>query len=241
MRNLVSYNPSFIWTNKLQDRNRCINDFNNFYLNAKKQDRFYIKQDLLETANSIIREFANFRPYNDLKVIFPWLTPDSFNILSATLLQIKNTQIISEVLSTYDSNHEFTHSSWMGICESNTLNYAYDSNSWKQIHMLFVMDYTRDQRLQYREYFSNFCKGHLKVQVRDIKRKIRSGSYKHFERIDIPAETAGLAIHGQQIHIHLKNDGALNIDGSVKHPIRNLPVAAAEDFVEIGFILPENL
>jgi hypothetical protein len=240
MRNLISYDSAFVWTDKLIDRNGCINNFNSLYLKAKEQDRFYIKSDLLTNVNSIIYEIASYRPYDELKVIFPWLTADSYSTLGI-LLQIKKTLVISDVITNYNVNHDFNFSSWTGICEQDKSNYAYDLSSWTKIHLNFVMNYTRKQRVENEVYFNKFCVGHLKVDIGLIKRKIRLGSFKDFERLDIPAETDGKTAHLQKIHIHLKSGGALNIDGSVKHTISKISSSAANDLIEIGFILPENL
>lgn len=240
MRNLISYNPAFIWNDKLSDRNDCINNFNTLYLYSKDQDRFYIKSDLLLNINSIIYEIASYRPYDDLKLIFPWLTADSYAALGI-LLQIKKTSLISDLISNYNINHDFNISSWMGICEQDNSNYIYDLSSWKKIHMNFVMNYTRTQRVDNDAYFKKFCLGHLKVDISQIKKKIRLGSFKDFERLDIPVEANGKTAHNQQIHIHLKSGGALNIDGSVKHTISKISTSAANDLIEIGFVLPENL
>ena len=240
MRNLISFNSSFIWNDKNMDRNSCINNFNLCYLEAKEQDSFYIKQDLHMSANSIIREMHLFKSFDEMKITFPWLTPDSYNLLS-TLLQIKKTLVISDVITAYNTNHDFPFSSWMGFCEQNETNYVFNINSWNSVHHEFVMNFTKRQRLNNHKYFQKFAVGLLKEAPRDIRKKIKNGTYKYFERIDIPQEADGKAMHSQKIHIHLKDDGALNIDGSIKHPIRRISTKASNDLIEIGFILPENL
>lgn len=240
MRNLISYNPSFIWDDKLINRNSCISNFNNFYLLAKEQDRLYLKQDIDTTLNSITIELIAYKTYDEIRETFPWLSPDSYNLLFS-LIQIKRTSKISNTISDYNTNHEFNFSSWMGICENNVDDYAYDIPSWENIHTNFVMNYSRIERLENDNYFKKFCKGELRIDVNIIKRKIDKGSYKYFDRIDVPKESEGNTVHGQQIHMHLKSGGALNIDGSVKHNIKNIPNTAKDQLIELGFILPENL
>lgn len=241
MRNLISYNSSFIWNDKFRDRNSCIDSFNKFYLAAKDQDKFYLKQDLFIVADSILPEIAAYKSFPDLKSIFPWLTPDSYSNLGI-LLQMKDTSVISNNINTYSTpEHEFNNSSWMGICVQEITNYAFDLPSWKNIHMMFVMNFSRSQRKENTKYFKKFSVGHLIVDLNQIRRKIRNGTYSDFIRIDIPQQRAGISIHNQQIHIHLASGGALNIDGSWKHNETTISNTAAEHLVEIGFILPENL
>ncbi|MCR4029484.1 hypothetical protein [Flavobacterium panacis] len=240
MRNLISYNASFLWNDKLLDRNICISNLNTLYVKAKEQDKFYIKADLYSEVNSIIYEIAAYRPYDDLKKTFPWLTVDSYSALGI-LLQMKKTVLISDDLNGYNKNHEFETSSWMGVCKNDFVNYVHNLASWTEIHLQFVMNYTRKERIENEKYFKKFCVGFLKMDANQIKKRIRTGSFKDFDRIDIPVEVDGKTVHNQQIHIHFKSGGALNIDGSAKHAFSKISTSAANDLVEIGFILPENL
>lgn len=241
MRNLISYNPSFIWDNKLKNRNNCISNFNNFYLVAKDQDKLYLKQDIDTTLNSITIELIAFKTYDELRETFPWLSPDSY-ILLFSLIQIKRTSKISNTISDYNTNHEFNVSSWMGICENSVDEYAHDIPSWENIHINYVMNYSRNQRLENYDYFKKFKREMLKFKINQIENEIKKGKFKYFSSIHKPTETDGNTIHGEVVHIHLKKGGALNINGKWKHERKgDISNGEADDLIKIGFILPENL
>ncbi len=87
----------------------------------------------------------------------------------------------------------------------------------------------------------------LRLGANQIQQLINT-QYKHlFERIDTPTITEQGNLHGEQIQVHLnsgntKNIGALNLDGTWKHPPDNrylpIPNDVKKLLLEWGFKLP---
>ena len=116
-------------------------------------------------------------------------------------------------------------------CQSDNKDVVYDVNSYKTVQL----ECERPK---------------LRIPANQINQLI-STHYKHlFERLDTPSLTEKGVLHGEQIQIHIndgstKNIGALNIDGSWKHPPtkekhRKLPNESKVLLTQWGFKLPEE-
>ncbi|MDX8341773.1 hypothetical protein SLH46_21420 [Draconibacterium sp. IB214405] len=135
------------------------------------------------------------------------------------------------------------HNSYIGLSQEGISPFVCCSRTWSDFHAEYVRHFTRQQRLDNKEYFKRFFKPELTLPINQIQNQIdRNLVTPIIRHIHSPAmDPAGQIIHVEQIHIHFTEGSALNIDGTWKHGQIEIPNAACNQLVDWGFLLPENL
>lgn len=254
---LLHFVSSFCWNNKLLDRSLILQDFNAVFIKARsEEDNIYCPETMFQPLNKdIIFQFLyidGYKSYEEIKLVFPWLTDMDFQLLHQLTYQLGNPTPNSSVDYTSFAN-EFQQSncSLIGLRDTNCSEpLVYNIKSHDDFHAKPVFTYNFAQQKANFKNFKKYYVPTLKIDAGKIKKMIDTNKVNNdIVRLDPPkTDPKGKPIHGQQIHIHIMvgdHECALNLDGTWKHPPNengnhNISAEVCSVLSDWGFVLPDK-
>lgn len=254
---LLNYVESFTWNDTEKNRSVALQNYNNAINTARKAgDQVFCPEIMYNPENtSIIFQFMMFngyQPYDQLKTHFEWLTVEDFQILlNLPNVLGKPTPNSSNGWDAFSEEFPEENKSFIGLEEETCPNpLVYDEATHQKFHSNYVSVFEFDKQKSQFEYFKRHYRPSLKFGSAQIATQItRKQVNEGIVRLDSPRTTPdGAPLHGQQIHAHIKigkNEYALNIDGTWKHPPSSIstdriPVEICLTLSQWGFCLPDE-
>lgn len=228
--NILFSHETVDWENISQDMSDCFDNLQAIMAQSQIDNDVYKKLSFdFETLNfswGNIYELYNIQKLEELNA--NWFFRYAYMTFSQ-LHQLKTTPKLAESIEDLEDEFPNDCNSLFG-CKTKQENLVYNLESYIAL--------------------KNECESpKLRLGANQIQQLINT-QYKHlFERIDTPTITEQGNLHGEQVQIHLnsgntKNIGALNLDGTWKHPPENkyLPISndAKKLLLEWGFRLPQE-
>ncbi|MGN7706907.1 hypothetical protein [Chryseobacterium sp. 22543] len=254
---LLQYVESFCWKNKAEDRSLALQNYNKALDKAREVgDNVYCPETMYNTENlDNVFQFMYFNGYMSFEILkghFSWLMEPDFQILlQLSYMMGSPTPNSSNDWTSFSAEFPDYACSLIGMEDSTcTHPLVYDEDSHAQFHGDYVSSFDFEKQKLSFKIFKKYYKPKLKKEAAQINRAIdRNQVNEGILRLDPPKkDPKGMAIHGQQVHVHLKigsKEYALNIDGTWKHaPTANskdrISAEICETLSDWGFILPDD-
>jgi hypothetical protein len=248
MGNLLAHVDSFDWREFDLNRNNSVLKFDlAIQLANDQEDNLYYHPIFFEDHQPSCDLFMYLwsSSYDDFKEIFPWIKEPIYQMLIQLKNYLKPTPNGAKNFIELIRETSINNNSFLGLDLINVSPLVCCEDSWNEFHKSYVTNFSREERITYRDYFIKFYNPELKVSAEQIQQLIyRNQEANCFVRIDTPSTDAnGNILHGEQVHMHFNDndDSALNLDGTWKHGKCDIPEAASNRLVEWGFVLPENI
>lgn len=251
---LLNHVGSFSWNDKNVDRSFALQNYNKALNKAREfGDQVFCPEKMYDPENKdiiFLFMWLNNYQYDELKAHFEWLKVDDFQVLQNISLG-PSTPNSSNNWEDFSNEFQDENKSLIGLKQDDFADpLVYDEETHEKFHANYVATFDFNKQKSLYGYFKTHYKPSLKIEKAQINNFInRDQVHERFVRLDDPPTSPnGEPVHGQQIHIHIKIRDtvcALNIDGTWKHPPKNItedriPAEVCSTLSEWGFCLPED-
>ena len=244
--NLLVNIDSFAWASLTIDRSNSLDDFILAFGESEQNGDNIHNHPEFFTLALTWGEFYRliFWDENTRRAMAPWLSRDAQMYLLKVCQRMPSPRP-SSTLDELETEFPGCNNGLIGVSfnpAANPVKHIFDKRSWTNFHSTYVSQ-NRNIKDSCPGYFIKFYIPRLTTEPAKINQLIKEGRVDSlFKRLDSPGlDSHGVAIHGQQTHIHFndKSASALNIDGTWKHKRCELPVPVRQQLEEWGFALPE--